>query len=708
MEVLKSFNFKEPIVFLKSLKNGKMGAVDAQNSLRIIDSSTYAVIDGFKTNMLHERAGSYVDVSDEGEYMVSVDTDRNQATLFSLSKRKQLYKVQNHNGEIESVAIDPEGRYFVTGGEDGKSYGRSVQTSRSVFSLPPHADYVSTIVFSDDAQWIATGSYDRTINLFNVGTMKEAGKLRGHSDTVKYMAFLPQARLLSVDRSGGVILWDVRTQTIIKKLPKLNDDVSAVCVSSNKHFMFVGTKSGYVALYDLQTVELVSKRFIKTGEEIGSLCFLNDPIRLVVGGMKGTLRIYPLYGDEEAYMQMLLDRKYKAFYDTLEENPMLVYSPHYEALERIWTDTLKQARELLEKNERDKAKELFEPFRNVPKKNALINQILTTYEKYEMFQNYIKIGRLPLAYSLAKQHPVFQESELYRKMEAQWKKVFCKAQELVLLPNGEEQAKTLLAPYRGISEKTALIQQLFEQRKGYDLMKKVLSGHDYVKFFALVKMYPFLKEFPEYASTMEYGDILYVQAQKAYAAGEYPMARKACKILLSFPDYAKEAQEMDDTIRIKHLFFQAIASNDLANAFSYLDTYPLLYETAEAQLLERQWNSIVDNAQRFASIGSITEIFGVFEPYFGISNKYKAMGSVLAQGYCVQLEQKIQFKEPIETIESGIRQYVEIFGLDEGIRNVYDYFQLLYQPTCDIDALSQNDLFSWTPTMRIDDITVMF
>lgn len=708
MDVLKLLNFKEPILFLKTLKNGHFSVIDLHNTLRIVDADSYSVIDGFKTNIKHERhLSSYVDLTDDGEYMVAADTEKNKAAIFSLSKRKQIYKAGTHEGEIESVAMDPNGRYFVTSGQDGKSFAWVLKTSRLAFSLPPHADFVSAVSFSDDSQWIATGSYDKSINVFNIGTMKDPIKLRGHSDMVKDIIFLPELKLLSVDRLGGLIIWDMSSGKIIKRLSKAIDEVSAVCISANKHFLFVGTKLGYVSLYDLHAMELISQRFLKVSETITSLAFLNEPVRLAIATQEGNIYIYSLFGDEEKYMQMLLDGDYKTFYVELEDNPMLTYSKPYELAEKSWEYAVEKGRLYLEQNERSKAKEIFAPYVGIPKKTAIINQMLNAYEKFGMFENYIKIGRLPLAYSLAKQYPSFQDSELYTKMELQWKKVFFKAQELILMTNGEEQAKVLLAPYRGISDKTALIQQLFEQRKTYVYMKKLLSQHDYVKFFGLVKMYPFLKEFSEYGSTMEYGEILYIQAQKAYINGDYATARKACNILSSFPDYSKEAHAMEETIRIKHLFYQAITSNDLTNAFSYLGTYPLLYETSEAQLLERQWNVIVDNAQRFASTGSIKETWEVFEPYFAITDKYRAMGGVMAQAYCVQLEQKIQFKAPQENIEYGIRQYIALFGLDEGIRSVCNYFKLLYETSLDTEMFEEDTPMLWTPSMYVDDITVI-
>lgn len=706
MEALKLLNFKHPVLLLKTLSNGNLGIIDAQNTLRIVDESSYDIVDGFKTNLEHERhLGSNVDMTVDGEYTVSTIVGSNQAGIFSLSKRELLYKVGHHHGDVESVGVDPNGRYFVTCGQDGKAFAWVLKTSRLAFALPPHADYVSTVAFSENGQWIATGSYDKIIILFNIATMGEPIKLYGHTGVIVKMLFLPEAKLVSADRGGGLIVWDIGKGKVFKRLSKMNDDITSMCISTTKRFVFVGTKLGYVGLYDMQTMELVTQHYIKVHETISSLALLSNPLRLAISTLKGNIHIYSLLGDEKRYLAMLRDGDYKSFYDALEDNPMLSYSKLYEAAEKIWLDTLNKGRSFLEKNERQKAKEIFAPFAVIGKKQPFIAQMLSSYEKYEQYRLSAQEGHLALAYSLAKQYPSFQDSEIYTKMEAKWKKNFFKAQELILTPNGEEQARELLAQYRGISEKTVLIQQLFEQRKMYVYFKKTIAQRDYVKFFGLVKMYPFLKEFEEYTEVMEYADKLYIQTQKAYAEGDFATARKGCEILLSFPDYAQEAQEVGNTIRIKHLFFEAIATNNLSNAFSYLSSYPLLYETREAQLLERQWNNAVDKAQKYAASGNATETRAVFEPYFGIRDKFRAMAGVVSQAYCVQLEEKIRRDAPLDTIERGIRQYVTLFGIDEAILSIVDFLKRVTQSKIDLQALKKGSLETWSPMNRIDDIT---
>jgi hypothetical protein len=205
---------------------------------------------------------------------------------------------------------------------------------------------------------------------------------------------------------------------------------------------------------------------------------------------------------------------------------------------------------------------------------------------------------------------------------------------------------------------------------------------------------------------MDYADKLYIQSQKAYQKGDFATSRKACEVLVSFPDYSTEAQAMLDTLRIKHLFYEAIASNNLSNAFMYMSSFPLLYETAEAQALERQWNSAVDKGQKLAANGNPRETLAVFEPYFAIRTKYQAMASVMAQSYCAQLEQKIRLHPSHDSIGIGIRQYVAIFGVDEGIMSIVELFNKVSLTKIDLRSLRQESLETWSPTTKIDDITL--
>ncbi len=705
MEVLKLINIKNPVVQLKMLNNGNLAVVDSQTTLRLLSVDDYRIIGGFKSNIYHSRrSGFIVDVGSTGEYFISLLPNTNKAALFSITKKEILYKLGRHQGEIESVAIDPNNRYCVTCGQDGKVFVWAIKTARLAFSMPPHADYVTSVAFSPNGQWVATGSFDRTINLLNLATMKQPTKLIGHAGAISGLMFLSDTRLLSAQKEGNLIVWDIQKGQLLRRLAKMNDTITALCSSYDKRFVFVGTKFGYIGLYDMQSMELVKQRYLKESEEISSLVFIENEYRLGIGTVDGNIRFYPLFGDQEQYIELLKSRRYKTFYQALDDNPMLMYSKPYEMVEKIWEEVLVKARLFLEKGEKQKAKELFGLFEGVVQKNTFIAHILRDYEKYAQFELSVNEGRLPLAYSLAKQYPVFKDSEPYRKIEAKWKKLFTKAQGIILTPNGEEQARILVAPYRGISEKTILIQQLFADKRLYEYFKKVITSRNFLKFFELIKNHPFLKEFSEYTAVIDYADKLYIQAVKNYRTGELSIAKRASEILLFFPDYAVEATEMLETIKVKHLFFDAIVSENYINAFAYLSSYPLLYDTSEAKHLEGAWNKTVDSSLQLVLRGDIEGVKKQFEFYLSIPAKYASMATVFAQSYSVQLEQKLHIKAPFLELENGIRNYVGMFGIDDYILYFFTIYKKEYETTTDMKMLKRGSLEKWNPAMLIFDI----
>jgi len=705
MQTVKSFNIKFPVILLKVLNNGALAVIDSQTSLRLIDIKTYKVVGGFKTNIIHEHLiGSHVDIASGGGVCASIIPGSNQAALFSVAKKGLLYKVSRHQGEIESIAIDPNGRYFATGGQDGKTFVWSLKTARLAFTLPPYADYVTAVAFDNKGQWLATGSFDKTITVLNIATMKKPLKLRAHTAPILKLLFLPSFRLISVDKEGDIIAWDIRNAKNLKRFTKVNDTVTDITVSHDFKFLFVSTKLGYVALYDLQTYELLTQKYLKSKEMITALGFIENDFRLAVGTADGNVDIYSLFGDQEAYLEMIKAQEYKSFYEAVEDNPILMYSQAYSAAERLWEATLTKAKVLLSSSQKETAIKILEPFKTVPKKSKFVNQIIRDFDQYAIFQKYVEEGRFPLAYSMANKYEIFQESSTYRKMEKRWKLSFMKAQELILSKNGEEQARDLLSPFRGISEKASLMGQLFAERKMYIYFKKLIAQKEFVKMFELVKNHAFLKEFNEYQAVLDYADKVYIKAQQSYVDADYIAAQKLIGMIKEFPDFAEEAQEMEDAIKAKQLFYDAIHAGNLVNAFAYMSSYPLLYETKEGIELEEDWNRAVDIALKYAAKGDTMKIKQSVESYLVINAKYEAMANLFQQACNIQLEQALKSKQDISTIEIGMRNYLQTFGSDDFILYYIDRYNSAYKKTFTHENESIGEITLWTPKLIVPSI----
>jgi hypothetical protein len=707
MDVFKLINIKASILRLRTLKSGQLAVVDENTAMRVIDTKHFRILDGFKSNVVHssllERQAA---ISADGFYCISIVPESDKAAVFDVTNKKLLYRVGHHKGEIESVGIDPHSRYCVTGGQDGKVFVWVLQTGLLVIRMPNHADFVTSIAFSLNGHWIATGSYDRTINVMNLSTMKQHVKLAGHNSVIVSMLFISGLRLLSAERDGGLVIWDLNHGKIFKRLPKLGDEITSMCLSSDKQFAFVATRLGYVALYDLRSFELIRQRYLKISETITSIAFIEETFSLAIGTKEGNIHFYPLLGNEIEDQQLIKNHNYRIFYAKVDDNPILIYSTMYAEVESLWKRYIQTAKRLLEQGEKQKAKELLEPFVGIPSKTQFIQQLLRDYEQYALFLSYTVDKKYPLAYSLIKQFPSFKDSDAYRKMESSWKKYFMKAQEIIVTQDGEELARKILAPFRGITEKAPLIQAMFNERRIYEFFKKVIGTRNFVKFNELIKMYPFLKEFTEYDEVMLYIDQLYIKTHNEFRSGDYVNAKNGCDVLMLFSDYVHEAREIAEAIKIKNLFYEALFTDNFISAFSYLSAYPLLYDLPEAKKLENQWNKTVDQSQQLVLKGDALELRALFTHYLSINAKFAAIGSVFTQCYLIQLERKIGQHAPSNELEIGIRNYIGMFGIDDTIIEFFDVFKGYYETKTDLKMLKQGSLDSWTPAMIISDITI--
>ena len=136
----------------------------------------------------------------------------------------------------------------------------------------------------------------------------------GHKSAVIQMKLLQRMRMISMDKGGDIIIWDLRTSKPIQRFSKRNDEVTCFVVSEDERFLFVGTKPGHVSLYEIEKGEELKRSFLKEETKVTSLSLLGGENRLVVGTKSGRLSFYSLLPDETSLLQQLKNREY---YDCL-------------------------------------------------------------------------------------------------------------------------------------------------------------------------------------------------------------------------------------------------------------------------------------------------------------------------------------------------------------------------------------------------------
>jgi len=701
MEAVDSKNIKEPVILLKILKNRSLLVVDSETTVRYFDTDNLSLINGFKAKIHHRRyKSSMVAFSDNDENFVSITPNCEESMLFNTQNKQMITKVQRHHGEVSCVGIDPSSRYMFSCGEDGKTYALDLKSGKLVFTLPVHVDTINDIAFSKNSNWVATASYDKKISLFNLATMTPKIKLRAHSAPVMKLRFLKNNRLISIDKSSTAIIWNVYSAKIIERLQGVHDDVTQITTSSDDQFLFLGTSLGYILLYDLNTYEILSKHYIKLHSTITALEFDEKNQHLIIGTEDGEMLFYDIYEGQEQLQELLKQKDFVGMQKEAENNPVLKYTEVYHLVSNLWDTVLQKAKIALQNGDKEKAILLFKHFKNVPSKNTIMKKVMLEYVDFEKFATLAKQGKLTLAYGLANLHPMYKDSKIYKSLEQNWKKAFLQAQKYALDPKGAERAKEILSSYRGLSEKTKLIQELLTKGEVYKRFRVSIGQKDFRISFELIKLNQFLKEFPEYETLMAYADTLYIKSKKLIEEGDTHSAIKLLRVLEDFSDFKEEVNELILGIESRQKFFNAVEEEDFLLAYNLMSRFEELQDTKDGKMLQKQWNNDLSNANSFAVEGNVGGVKKSLGRYMSISSKYTPLATVFGWCYMVQLENAIEQKREKKVLENGIKNYMLSFGLQDQIENFFKLFKSHHpESKLNLEHLTQGSINMWRPSM---------
>lgn len=708
MKVLKSKSVVKPIVYLKYYQeDNSLLVIDNETTIRFFDNETLSLLDGFKAAITHKSYRSnVVGYSNNKQFLASLSNDARESRLYDTNTKKIVAKVDRHHGEASCVALDPMNRFMLSGGDDGKIFAIDVKSGKLMFTLPSHIDTINDISFSRNANWVATASYDRKVSLYNLSTMTPAkDKLKAHAAPVMKLEFFQKNYLISVDKDSKAIIWDIYSLKVLGRLKGIHDEVRHIVISDDEQFVFFGTALGYVLVYDLNTYEAISTRYIKTASPITAMEFDGKNNHLILGTEDGFLIYYDIFEGLDKIKKLLQNKQFDQIQAEIDNNPLLKYTAVYDLISNLWEKTLEKAKIALEANDRKKADLLLQQFKEIPSKNKLIQKLYQDYAQYPKFVELIRNGKLSLAYSLANASPVYKETKLYHALESKWHSSFAKAQKLVLDPKTLQQAKDLLAPYRGISEKTKFIQELLTKSSIYIRFKESISKKDFKIAMQLIKQNPFLAELPEYTNLMTYSDNLYFKAQKSIQDRDLHTAVKLLTVLKDFDDFKEEATNTLKELEIKQKFYLAVTSNNLSDAYDTMTILEELQETSEGKQLVSQWNEALSIANTYAVNGDVLGVKKALAEYMNMGSRTMALATIFSWCYISQLEKAVQTKADQHRIEKGIKNYLSYFGETDQINNFFEYFKEKYPDTkLNLELLPKSSLSLWKPSMIVKSI----
>jgi len=230
--------------------------------------------------------------SPDGQLLASASYD-GTARLWEVAIGREVRQFAS-KGAVQAVAFSPDGRLLGTASKDGMARVWEVATGQLKCEFPGPADEIRTIAFSPDGELLAWGaagvlSLDRDIRLGQVATGKVVRRLTAPGYHL-HVAFLPDGKILAsstIDRRGGVQLWDVATGQLIRNLTETG--ISALAISPDGKLLAGVGGGNSVRLWDLATGKAIPQPDGHTGA-VSGVAFSADGRTVASAGRDGTVR----------------------------------------------------------------------------------------------------------------------------------------------------------------------------------------------------------------------------------------------------------------------------------------------------------------------------------------------------------------------------------------------------------------------------------
>ena len=266
-------------------------------------------------------------------------------------------------------------------------------------------------------------------------------------------------------------------------------------------------------------------------------------------------------------------------------------------------------------------------------------------------------------------------------------------------------ARDILAPYRGITSKTKLIQDLLTKSEVYKRFRVAIGQKDFVMAFELIKLNPFLKEFTDYDKLMSYADSLYIKSQKLLEEDDTHSAIKILRVLADFSDFTLEVKELMVDIENKQKFYDAMEDGDVASAYNLLSLNEELQDSEDGKKLQEDWNNDLVIANEYALNGNVNELNKVLDKYMKISSKNNALANIYGWCYIAQLELSVKKEKEKTVIENAIKNYILFFGLQDQIESFFYIFKAKYPATkLNLELQTKGSIDMWRPSMIVKSI----
>ncbi len=194
-----------------------------------------------------------------------------QSFLSPVSGNTGLMILRGHTLEVNAIAISPDEKRLISGGEDEKIKIWDLSTGKLLYDIDNKSP-VKALAISPDGKSLISGSTDQKVKIWDLETQKIKNTLSEHKGKITSLAISANGKfIVSGSEDKTIKIWDLKTGKSQNNLKENKTEITSLAISPDDDSVISGSIDGELKRWSLTNGKVLSNDkllAIKTGLSI--------------------------------------------------------------------------------------------------------------------------------------------------------------------------------------------------------------------------------------------------------------------------------------------------------------------------------------------------------------------------------------------------------------------------------------------------------
>ena len=582
---------------------------------------------------------------------------------------KHIKTLEWHKADIYNIRFSRDGKFLITGGEDGKVFLFRLPDFNVVNILPPRPDYISNIHFGRVANFIVYSSYDLQNCVFDMEQNKIIGTFKTNSVVEDIVFFDDDKKIFCVCSNGDSGIYNITNKTLDLK-HNYDEWLTRAGLSKDDNYAYIGSRKNILSYLDLATHS--PKYQVDLELEYGIASMRVVDAKLHIGYSNGYLHIFDLTKFENEMQNAIKNKDYKNAKIISDKNISLkTHKVYIDFMDNTFDELFEKAKMELQKDSSNEAindviNELEAFFEDDVKKQKF-SSFIQNIGIFKEFNNAILNRDYALAYKIAEENNVFKNTSEFEKLEDIYHQIFESAKNILINESQESinKANALLKPFINIASKKDSINSLLRNASKFNQADLLVKNKHFGEFFKLAEHFKEIQHTKTYKKTMILGEQILATINELESEGKYNKALELNEILKQFTPFSTISNNKKDEINLKIEFLELYNKKAYNQIYKSIDKFELLKGSAEYINISNHFNKIFDNAFDCIINNNYEMAYKILQQCFNIPFWKNRLDNIFNISYLNEIEKNINNNEKNINWQLTLESYINMFGKND-------------------------------------------